>query len=283
MAKVERLFAIMDRLRAHRRPVTAQRLAQDLGVSVRTTYRDVQTLIGLGAPIEGEAGLGYVLRPGFFLPPLMFDADELDALALGAQWVRTHAEAALAAAADTALGKIATASPDGGSPPLEASGLSSWPLRPDDARPDDARPKAAGPDGARPDPSLLPLVRDSLRRERAMEIAYEDEAGAVTRRTIWPVLLTYLQSKQVLVAWCALRSDFRLFRTDRIGEVRATADRFGRRRAVLRGEWEARLPQDAERPPSGCNILTPDPQRGVCCFDLAWRLGQDPSQGHLSR
>jgi len=85
MDKTERLFAIMDSLRRHRLPVTAQALADAHEVSVRTLYRDIQTLIGLGAPIDGEAGIGYLLRPGFFLPPLMFSAEELEALVLGAR------------------------------------------------------------------------------------------------------------------------------------------------------------------------------------------------------
>src|SRR5690554_6563049 len=87
MDKTERLFAIMDALRRHRLPVTAASLAEEQGVSVRTLYRDVQTLIGLGAPIDGEAGVGYMLKPGFFLPPLMFTPEELEALVLGARWV----------------------------------------------------------------------------------------------------------------------------------------------------------------------------------------------------
>jgi len=93
----------MDALRAHRRPVTASRLADELSVSIRTIYRDMQTLIELGAPIEGEAGLGYVLRAGFFLPPLMFGEDELEALVLGARWVRQQGDQALAQAATNAL------------------------------------------------------------------------------------------------------------------------------------------------------------------------------------
>ena len=83
MDKTERLFSVMDALRRHRRPVTAAALAEEQGVSVRTLYRDVQTLIGLGAPIDGEAGVGYMLKPGFFLPPLMFTPEELEALVLG--------------------------------------------------------------------------------------------------------------------------------------------------------------------------------------------------------
>src|SRR6478609_5814886 len=99
MDKTERLFAIMDALRRHRRPITAAALAEEQGVSPRTLYRDIQTLIGLGAPIDGEAGLGYILRAGFFLPPLMFSEDELEALVLGARWVQRQDDSSLQQAA----------------------------------------------------------------------------------------------------------------------------------------------------------------------------------------
>ena len=112
MDKTERLFSVMDALRRHRRPVPASALAEEQGVSVRTLYRAIQPLIGLGAPIDGEAGVGYMLRPGFFLPPLMFSAEELEALVLGARWVEQRPDDVLAGAARNALAKIATASPD---------------------------------------------------------------------------------------------------------------------------------------------------------------------------
>src|SRR3984957_18432377 len=112
MSRTTRLFKLMDALRGHRRPVTAARLAEDLSVSVRTVYRDVQTLMDLGAPVEGEAGLGYLLRPGFFLPPLMFGEDELEALVLGIRWVARQSDTALTQAATTALAKTAAAPPN---------------------------------------------------------------------------------------------------------------------------------------------------------------------------
>src|SRR3954462_750432 len=127
MDKTERLFSVMDALRRHRRPGTAQALAEEQGVSVRTLYRDIQTLIGLGAPIDGEAGVGYMLRPGFFLPPLMFSAEELEALVLGARWVEGRPDEGLAGAAKNALGKIATASPDDLRDRINNTGL--WPVK----------------------------------------------------------------------------------------------------------------------------------------------------------
>jgi predicted DNA-binding transcriptional regulator YafY len=223
MDKTERLFAIMDSLRRHRLPVTAQALAEEHDVSVRTLYRDMQTLIGLGAPIDGEAGIGYLLRPGFFLPPLMFSAEELEALVLGARWVEARPDAPLALAAKSALGKIATASPDDLRDRISDTGL--WPIR-----------THWEEQGNEP---LLALLRAAMREEKAVTIDYADEAGQTSNREVWPLTLAYYEQKQIVGAWCVLRSDFRHFRTDRITAAQVSEKRFGRRRAVLVKEWNA--------------------------------------------
>jgi predicted DNA-binding transcriptional regulator YafY len=220
--KTERLFSIMDALRRHRRPVTAAQLAEEQGVSVRTLYRDVQTLIGLGAPIDGEAGVGYMLKPGFFLPPLMFTAEELEALVLGGRWVQAQPDAGLAGAAKNALAKIATASPEDLRDRINDTGL--WPVL------------MRGP--MEPVPTLG-LMREAMRSETALHIAYADENGNETERDIWPVQLAYYEGKQIVVAWCCLREAFRNFRTDRIVAAELTEARFGRRRSVLVKEWRA--------------------------------------------
>ena len=111
MSRSSRLFTLLDTLRGYRRAVTAARLAEQLGVSERTIYRDLQMLAGMGAPISGEAGVGYVLKAGMFLPPLMFGPDEIEALVLGARWVRKQGDADLADAAQKVLDKIATHTP----------------------------------------------------------------------------------------------------------------------------------------------------------------------------
>ncbi len=220
MDKTERLFSIMDALRRHRYPVTAAELAREQNVSVRTLYRDVQTLIGLGAPIDGEAGVGYMLRPGFFLPPLMFSAEELEALVLGARWVQSQPDDGLTSAAKNALAKIATASPEDLRDQISDTGL--WPVRMS-ARGD-------------PVPVLGPL-REAMRAEKALKITYADDEGISTEREIWPVQLAYYQGKQIVVAWCCLRVAFRHFRTDRITSIVETANRYGKRRALLAKEW----------------------------------------------
>ncbi len=189
-------------------------------MSVRTLYRDIQTLITLGAPIDGEAGLGYVLRPGFFLPPLMFDPVELEALVLGARWIEAQPDNELSAAARNALGKIAAASPQDLRDRMADTGL--WPI---------------SVPSSQPPTDLLGLVRKSMRAELALAIDYEDASGQSSSRTIWPVQLAYYESKQIIAAWCVLRGGFRHFRTDRISAIRLESERFGRRRSDLARQW----------------------------------------------
>ncbi len=220
MGRTQRLLTLMDALRRHRRPVTAASLAGELSVSVRTIYRDVQSLVGLGAPIDGEAGLGYLLRGGFFLPPLMFDEDELEALVLGARLVERQGDPTLAASARNVLAKIAAAAPKD--------------LR--DAMGDTSFWVAPGPQGETP--ALKPM-REAIRREHKVAIVYGDEKGAETQRVVWPIALAFYEGKQTVAAWCELRAGFRNFRTDRIKTLESTAERYPKRRAVLIKEWRA--------------------------------------------
>ncbi len=220
MSRTTRLFKLMDALRGHRRPVTAARLAEELAVSMRTVYRDIQTLIDLGAPVEGEAGLGYLLRAGFFLPPLMFGEDELEALVLGARWVRGQGDAALAQAAHSALAKIATASPKDLRDKMADTGL--W------------APRFETP---AEQPAGLRTIREAVRREQKLVITYVDEKGVTTQRVVWPVALAFLEGKRLLAAWCELRNGFRHFRSDRISSLTPTRERYPTSRAVLMKTW----------------------------------------------
>jgi predicted DNA-binding transcriptional regulator YafY len=232
VSRTSRLFLLLDALRGHRRPVTATRLAEALSVSLRTIYRDIGTLVELGAPIDGEAGIGYVLRAGFFLPPLMFNADELEALVLGARWVERQEDAGLARAAGTALAKIATASPRDLRDSLAEAGL--W------------APRFRSPGAAE-----LPLqpIRESIRREHKLRIAYVNESGESSERVIWPIALAFMEKTRVLAAWCELRNGFRHFRADRIRELTPLRLRYPTRRAELVKQWQA---QEKIRLPGRC-------------------------------
>jgi len=221
VSRTSRLFLLLDALRGHRRPVTASRLAEVLSVSLRTIYRDIGTLVELGAPIDGEAGIGYVLRAGFFLPPLMFTEDELEALVLGARWVERQGDTSLARAAGTSLAKIATASPQDLRDRLAEAGL--W------------APKLSAPGAAE-----LPLqpIRESIRREHKLRIAYVNESGESSERVIWPIALAFMERARVLAAWCELRNGFRHFRADRIRQLTPLRVRYPTRRAVLVKQWQ---------------------------------------------
>jgi predicted DNA-binding transcriptional regulator YafY len=220
MARSERLLELVQALRRHRRPVSGQALAGELGVSLRTIYRDIQTLIGQGAPIDGEAGLGFVLRPGFVLPPLMFSDEELEALVLGLRWVAQRTDASFEHAAMNALAKIAAVLPDDLRNNVEGIGLVAFPSRDADERRFDLTP-----------------IRGAIRAEQMVVLDYADVTGQHTRRTVWPIALAFFERSRVLAAWCELRHDFRHFRIDRIIALRETGQRYPQRRRVLMKQW----------------------------------------------
>ena len=219
MRRADRLFQIVQHFRGGRL-VTAQKLGAWLEVSERTIYRDIADLQSTGVPIDGEAGVGYMLRPGFFLPPLMFTPEELEALVLGGRWVQSQPDAGLAGAAKNALAKIATASPDDLRDRIKDTGL--WPVL------------MRGPQEPTP---VLGLVRAAMRNEKALHIGYADESGRHSERDIWPVQLAYYEGKQIVAGWCCMREAFRNFRTDRIVSASETDQRYGRRRLQLAKEW----------------------------------------------
>lgn len=233
MSRTSRLFNLMDALRGRRRPITAAKLASELSVSMRTVYRDVQTLIGLGAPIDGGAGVGYLLRAGFFLPPLMFGEEELEALVLGARWVQGQGDPALAHAADSALAKIATASPRDLRDRIAETGLFA---------PRVGRPAAQG--------AGLHVVREAIRRELKVKIRYLSIGGAETERVIWPVALVFFEGTRLIAAWCELRRDFRHFRADRISRLDLSDTPYPQPRRELARLWRLQL-KASERPDAG--------------------------------
>jgi predicted DNA-binding transcriptional regulator YafY len=222
MSRAQRLLDLIQQLRSYRRPVSGAVLAEALGISLRTLYRDIDTLNAQGAHIDGEPGVGYVLRPGFMLPPLMFSEEEIEAIVLGSRWVADRADAALGAAARTALSKIAAVLPQDLKNSLDTSSLLIGP----------GNAVAAGD-------TELAVIRSAIRGEHKLRIRYLDGDGRDSRRTIWPFALGFFDRVRVVVAWCELRDGFRHFRTDRIGKVQVVDKRYPRRRQVLLKEWRA--------------------------------------------
>jgi predicted DNA-binding transcriptional regulator YafY len=220
LSRAHRLLDLIQVFRRHRLPVSGSGLAQELGVSLRTLYRDIDTLRAQGARIDGEPGIGYVLRPGFMLPPLMFSEDEIEALVLGSRWVAERTDEPLGAAARNALAKIAAVLPNDLKESLDASTLLIGP----------SQRVAAGD-------TELPTIREAIRTERKLNIAYVNAEGVDTRRAIWPFALAFFDRVRVVVAWCEMRQAYRNFRTDRIGALKLSNKRYPRRRQALLKEW----------------------------------------------
>jgi predicted DNA-binding transcriptional regulator YafY len=220
MRRAERLLQLIQVLRRHRRPVTAEVIAAELEVSVRTVYRDVAALQGDRVPVRGEAGIGYVLDDGFDLPPLMFDADEIEAVILGLRWVERRGDRDLADAARDVVAKIGAVLPQRLKPLLFDAGL---------LVPPPYSPVADNIDVGK--------VREAIRLGRKLTLHYRDESGAETERTIWPLALSYFDAVRLVVGWCELRSAFRHFRTDRIASMTMLDRTYPGRRAVLLKQW----------------------------------------------
>lgn len=224
MNRSSRLIALVQILRRHRYPVTAAQLAGEVEVSERTLYRDIAALQASGAPIRGEAGVGYILGAGYDLPPLMFSPDELEALMLGARFVRRHGDPALARAAEDAVAKIEAVLPKDLRPLFSDSTLYA-PYR--------AASVAEAVDTAD--------VRRAIRESRKLALLYRDEHGATSERNVWPLALGYFTAGRVIVAWCELRRDFRHFRTDRIVGMQVLPERYTEPRARLLKQWRRQM------------------------------------------
>ena len=222
MRKAERLFEIIQILRLSRAPVTAARIAEQLEVGTRSVYRDIAALQAMRVPIEGGRGIGYVLRPGFELPPLMFAVEEIEAMVLALALLERTGDTGLKTAARHASRKIASAVPPPLRTPLEANTLYAWGT---------VTPEPPGID--------LAVVREAIRQERKLDVAYRDEQGRETRRTICPIALIYYAEAATMVAWCELRQAIRHFRTDRVEQSAVRDERFPGEGERLRRIWIA--------------------------------------------
>lgn len=226
MRRTERLFTIIQVLRARRRPVTARELADELEVSLRTIYRDTAELIAQRVPLRGEAGTGYVIDSGYDLPPLMLTPDELEAAMLGAAWVAQRGDASLSRGARSLVEKLGQVVSKDLMPVLLDASL----------RPACLRPTIV-------DALDMATVRRAIRERWKVEIAYADGEQRATTRTIWPFMIAYMEEVRILAAHCELRGGFRHFRTDRIREARVLDARYPESQRSLRRRWELEHPR----------------------------------------
>lgn len=217
MPRTDRLFEIIQILRASKRPLTADAMAERLEVSTRTIYRDIATLQMMQTPIEGEAGIGYVMRRGYDLPPLNFDQEEIEALRVGLLLLARTGDSHLEKAASRIFQKV-----DALHGPADWLQVSPWGAPMDD-----------------PDRGCVSIssLRSAIRNESKLRILYRDETGNETRRVVKPFALSYRSSCILLAGWCELRGGLRHFRTDRIYKCEPLDEGFAGEGEILRRLW----------------------------------------------
>lgn len=211
-------------------PLTAARLAEETGVSLRSLYRDIDSLRAAGARIEGERGYGYRLVEDYALPPQTFDRIEIEALALGLGEVGRMGDPALARAAASVFAKIVATLPDDREQFLVH-----------------AVSRVYRPDERYPNSDAVALIRRACWNEQELHMAYADQHGAQTERALRPLAIVYADRSLAVLSWCCLREDFRIFRIERMGEVELTGRSFRPRRAGMLREY---LEQLSKRPRS---------------------------------
>ncbi|MCJ8053295.1 YafY family transcriptional regulator [Shinella curvata] len=222
MRKASRLFEIIQILRLARNPITAAEIAARLEVTVRSIYRDIAALQAMRVPVEGERGIGYILRPGFDLPPLMFSIEETEAIVLALALLERTGDTELRAAAGRVAKKIAGAVPPPLRQTLSARALHAW-----------------GSVPRQPEGIDLATARRAIRDEEKLLIDYRDEYARATERTIHPIALIYYSETANIVAWCELRQAIRNFRADRVEACERTEAYFRGEGDGLRQLWIA--------------------------------------------
>ncbi|THK40163.1 YafY family transcriptional regulator [Ensifer sp. MPMI2T] len=231
MRKASRLFEIIQILRLARKPVTAAEIAETLEVTPRSIYRDIAALQAMRVPIEGERGLGYVLRPGFDLPSLMFTIEETEAIVLALALLARTGDEELKAAARRVNQKITGAVPAPLRQAFQSQALHAW-----------------GTIAAPPPAIDLAMIRRAIRDEQKLALDYRDELGRASERTVRPLALIYYSEHAMMVAWCELRQDIRNFRADRVEHCEPVDAFFRGEGNDLRQLWISGWKTNAARP-----------------------------------
>ncbi len=230
MRRTDRLFEIIQILRSESRSITADEIATRLEVSVRTIYRDIQTLQAMRTPIEGEAGIGYIMRQGYDLPALNFSVDEIEAIVVGLSLISRTGDKGLLKAANRVSEKIGSVRDR-----LDSLQVSNW--------------GAAEPSSVDPE-----TLRVAIREERKIELLYRDEQGIESQRKVRPIGIIYYVEAIVLIAWCELRNDFRHFRVDRMTSSKPLNVFFKHKGNKMRQAWHQLKEVDSARPGSMTGI-----------------------------
>lgn len=217
MTRTERLLELLQILRAQRYPITASALSERLEISVRSLYRDIKTLQQQGVCIEGGAGIGYIVKSDFHLPPLNLSHEEINAIILGLNWVSHNTDHDFKKNARNALAKIHAVIPGELKNLIESQSYLTGPTEKNEVFFED--------------------LRDAIKKRKRIKIKYCDKSNVNSSRVIWPIALVYMESCWLLVAWCEMRKDFRHFRTDKIQGIVPLDSRYSESRLVLLNKW----------------------------------------------
>ncbi|MBG2709533.1 YafY family transcriptional regulator [Proteus mirabilis] len=228
MTRTQRLLTLLQILKENRYPITAEVLADKLQISVRSIYRDIESLRNQGAEITGEAGIGYQLKSGLLLPPLTFDINELEALILGLRWVESNTDKELSHSALRAINKINAVITTQNQTLLEQNTLFVPTNRIIEV-----------------DHTIAKDMRFSLREEKKAKIDYKDAQKQLSTRIIWPIAVGYFQDSQVIAAWCELRQSYRHFRLDRIISYEVLSDNLPYPKNYLLSRWKKEILKEA--------------------------------------
>lgn len=221
MSRTKRLLDLLLILNNRRYSVSGHVLAQDLGISIRTLYRDIAILRSQGAQIEGEVGVGYVLKPSFFIPPMMFTENEVYSLILGSKWVSQYGDIDLSKSANTALDKIFAVLPHDIKNIIDTISLRVGPPAPQSFTQED-----------------LTDLRLAILNKNKIEIAYLSANNDQSNRIIWPFAIGYFTDKRILVGWCEKQNNYRHFKTDRIISMKVLDEYYSKPRETLLEEWQ---------------------------------------------
>lgn len=219
MSRSIRLLNLLQLLREQRYPITAQHLAEHLEISVRSVYRDIDSLRKQGVNIEGSAGLGFQLKENFLLPPMSLNETEVEAVYLALQWVKSIPDQALQHASHSVLSKLKAVMPQQKQAFLNNTylrSIHSW---------------------VAVDQAIVQQVRIAIRMQFKLQIDYVDEQQQVSKRQLWPFALGYFNDKMLVAAWCELREDFRNFRLDRIQKIDLTEQHYPQFKHHLYEQW----------------------------------------------
>lgn len=217
MNRTERLLELLQILRAQRYPITASTLSERLGISVRSLYRDIKTLQHQGVCIEGGAGIGYIIKSDFHLPPLNLSHEEINAITLGLNWVSHNTDNDFKNIARKALAKIHAVVPNKLKNLIESQSYLTGPSEKNEIFFED--------------------IRNAIKNRKRIKITYRNKQDVYSSRIIWPIALVYMESCWLLVAWCEMRNDFRHFRTDKIEDIVLLDSMYRESRTVLLKKW----------------------------------------------